>query len=455
LETVRRFHHAWEAAASLRLREGNPSILTAYVRHDRIASGSREQMLDRAFRSWVDAREQDASILLMVGDNATAYELSRRCRAELVARGSVERDGVRIATGTASHGDQVITLQNDRRLRVGNDEYVRNGARWHVVGTSPDGSMHVVSMENSRMVTLPAEYVREHVALGYALTVHKSQGKTVDQAIVLVDEKMTAAQLYVAMSRGREENRAFVTLSDDSPEDHVRRPSIDAIELLTRIMRRDASDRSAHDVVRRNLARAEDLTLLTDLYEDARERIERSVAPDRRREIAALEPRADVQGTTEQLRVAEDASRRATQEHTDAETRVGEAGHESIRVHLPGRLGEGQRYRSHHERQIAEGALYRAKRAEQEAFRGYEAARHRVIDAEAAASKIAALRGEQDQRESWLRGHPQSTQRRRTTEPTQPSGNAAIEAVLRRSSRPVTPSPPSRPPEREGPSLGR
>ena len=27
LETVRRFHHAWEAAASLHLREGNPAIL--------------------------------------------------------------------------------------------------------------------------------------------------------------------------------------------------------------------------------------------------------------------------------------------------------------------------------------------------------------------------------------------------------------------------------------------
>jgi len=87
LETVRRFHHAWEAAASLRLREGEPSILAAYIRHDRIASGSREQMIDRAFRAWTDARENDTSLLLMAGDNATADELSRRCRAELVARG--------------------------------------------------------------------------------------------------------------------------------------------------------------------------------------------------------------------------------------------------------------------------------------------------------------------------------------------------------------------------------
>ena len=249
LETVRRFHHAWEAAASLRLREGEPSILAAYVRHDRIASGSREQMIDRAFRAWTDARENDTSLLLMAGDNATADELSRRCRAELVARGWVARGGVRIATGTASRGDEIVTLQNDRKLRAPRDEFVRNGARWQVVGTSDDGSMRVASVENGGMVTLPPEYVREHVTLGYALTVHKCQGKTVDRAVVLVDEKMTAAQLYVAMSRGREGNCAFVTLSDDSPEDHARRPSLDAIELLTRIMRREGSNRSAHDVV--------------------------------------------------------------------------------------------------------------------------------------------------------------------------------------------------------------
>ena len=304
LETVRRFHHAWEAAASLRLREGEPSILAAYVRHDRIASGSREQMIDRAFRAWTDARENDTSILLMAGDNATADELSRRCRAELVARGWVERDGVRIATGTASRGDEIVTLQNDRKLRASRGEFVRNGTRWQVVGTSDDGSMRVASVESGGMVTLPPEYVREHVALGYALTVHKCQGKTVDRAVVLVDEKMTAAQLYVAMSHGREENCAFVTLSDDSPEDHARRPSLDAIELLTRIMRREGSDRSAHDVVRRNLARSEDLTLLTDLYDDARERIERSAGPDRRKAIAALEPRGNVVDATQHLRAA-------------------------------------------------------------------------------------------------------------------------------------------------------
>ena len=99
---------------------------------------------------------------------------------------------------------------------------------------------------------------------------------TVDNAIVLVDEKMSAGQLYVAMTRGREDNRSFVIVSDDAPEDHVRKPALDANELLARIMGREELGPSAHDVISRNLSRFDDLELLSDLYEEARERLARS-----------------------------------------------------------------------------------------------------------------------------------------------------------------------------------
>jgi hypothetical protein len=410
LETVRRFHHAWEAAASLRLRARDPAILAAYLRHERIADGSREQMIHRAFGAWRDAREEGSSILLMAGDNATADELSRRCRAELVSRGWVGRDGVRIAAGVAGYGDEVVTLQNDRRLRTSRGDFVRNGARWRVIGTSDDGSMRVVESDRGGTVTLPPEYVSEHVTLGYAVTVHKAQGQTTDRAIVLVDVHMTAAQLYVAMSRGREENRAFVTVSDDAPEDHVHRPSLDGIEVLATVMRRDEVDRSAHDVMRRGFARYEDLALLNDLYEEANHRITQSAGLDHREEIAALEPRANVQAATEQLHEAEDAIRRAEEQRDGAETRVAEAQREPIRARLPGRIGEGSRCASQVERRDAEQALVATRRAEQAVLREYEAARYRLTDTKAAATELAALRTAQERRESWMREHPDELQ---------------------------------------------
>ncbi len=252
LETVRRFHHAWEAAASLHLRDGNAAILDAYDRHGRLAGGSRAEMIDRAFEAWRTAFEEGEYLLLMAGDNATADELARRCRAELVAQGFVGNDNRPIATGSVSTSDHIVTLQNDRRIATSRGDFVRNGSRWLVVGTSSDGSLYVSSLDYAGRATLPAEYVREHVALGYALTVHKAQGKTEERAALLVDEHMSAAQLYVGMSRGREENRAFVICSEDDPDEHAPRPQQDAYDVLQSVMRRGDGNESAHDVMRRN-----------------------------------------------------------------------------------------------------------------------------------------------------------------------------------------------------------
>ena len=65
--------------------------------------------------------------------------------------------------------------------------------------------------------TLPATYVREHVELAYATTVHGAQGETVDQAHLLIGETTGAAAAYVGMTRGRNRNTAHLvadTLED-------------------------------------------------------------------------------------------------------------------------------------------------------------------------------------------------------------------------------------------------
>jgi hypothetical protein len=77
---------------------------------------------------------------------------------------------VRIATGHVSYGDEIVTLENDRRIKTSRGEFVHNGARWSVTGTVPDGSIHVASLDTGERAVLPSDYMREHVALGYALT---------------------------------------------------------------------------------------------------------------------------------------------------------------------------------------------------------------------------------------------------------------------------------------------
>ena len=74
-------------------------------------------------------------------------------------------------------GDRVICLRNDRRLDV------MNGT----IGTveRPIGNSLVVATTTTATRLLPADYLEAgHLGHGYALTVHKSQGMTVERAFV-------------------------------------------------------------------------------------------------------------------------------------------------------------------------------------------------------------------------------------------------------------------------------
>ena len=305
---MRRFSQAWEKPASLRLRAGDPSALSAYDAHGRITSGTREEMLDRAFAIWRAARDEGSSVLVLAGDNETADELARRCQADRLGRGEIEAPSVPIATGAVGVGDEIVTLRNDRRIRSDRGGFVRNGDRFGVTARAADGSLAVSSLDGRLGFVLPAVYVEGHVALGYALTIHKAQGTTTDRAVVLVEEGMTRPQLYVGMTRGRAENRVLVVSATDDV-DHGTSQEKPAFEVLRRVLRHDGADRSAHDVVRSALAAYEDRTLLSNLAYEARRRIDEYAGPDRGAEIAALARRADVEAAQERLSEAEIAAR--------------------------------------------------------------------------------------------------------------------------------------------------
>jgi hypothetical protein len=59
-------------------------------------------------------------------------------------------------------------------------------------------------------VLFEGEYLREHVTHGYALTVHSAEGVTADTTHAVLGENTTRAMLYVAMTRGRETNIAYI-----------------------------------------------------------------------------------------------------------------------------------------------------------------------------------------------------------------------------------------------------
>jgi conjugative relaxase-like TrwC/TraI family protein len=284
LTGVRRFSAEWERDASLRLRTGDQSVVEEYLSQGRVVGGERSVMVEEAFGRWWMARARGDSVLVCAADHATVNELAARARAARVAAGEVEAAGVAAGEHTVGVGDEIVTCRNDRRLVTSAGAWVRNGDRWKVLARHGDDALLVEDLAGRGRVVLPGDYVGEHVALAYAVTIHKAQGVTVDSAIVLVDERTTAEGLYVGMTRGRAHNVALA-VCDEADTEHAPGPTRRPSEVLVAALGRSAAEVAALEALREALARSESLATLAPRLANLDAWIAKETPPDRSREL--------------------------------------------------------------------------------------------------------------------------------------------------------------------------
>ncbi len=131
-------------------------------------------------------------------------DLNGRAHALMRAAGALGEDEVAAGGLRVAAGDLVMLRRNDRRLGV------INGERGIAVGV--DAERGEVDVElRGRTVRLDREYVADSVTLGYAITGHAAQGMTCSQTFVLATDGLSKEWAYVALSRGRDANRLYVT----------------------------------------------------------------------------------------------------------------------------------------------------------------------------------------------------------------------------------------------------
>ena len=254
LTDVRRFRNEWEKHASLGLRIGDTDVIDTYLDHDRITPGRYEDILEQAYQTWRADQAAGKASVLIAETLDTVSELNTRARTDRILAGQVALDGIRLHDGNeASRGDLIITRQNDRRLALGRG-WVKNGDRWTVTRANDDGSLTVRRAHSKwrTTITLPAAYVTEHVELGYAITAHRAQGSTVDTAHAIVHSpEMTRESLYVAMTRGRESNRAYIATDEHHLEEHQHRDDLQmtARSVLYGILQHVGAEQSAHETI--------------------------------------------------------------------------------------------------------------------------------------------------------------------------------------------------------------
>ncbi|WP_085894280.1 MobF family relaxase [Nocardioides sp. PD653] len=249
-------NHA-EAAATLALREGDPSAIAFYADRGRIHVGDLGSCADQAYAAWAADRAKGIDSVLIAPTRDLVSELNTRARNDRLTGMNEKAIGrvLTLADGTkVSEGDRIITRENNRLLPITRTDWVKNGDRWHVSAVNADGSLRVRHDTLGKTITLPADYVANTVQLGYATTVHGAQGITTGTCHVVLTGDEDRNLLYVALSRGRYANHLYLNVASDGDPHNLIRPEAllppTALDQLAQMLRRDGSPISATTALR-------------------------------------------------------------------------------------------------------------------------------------------------------------------------------------------------------------
>lgn len=268
LDEVFRQKDPGERRASQWLRHGGETDATRaadwYAKHGRLHAGSTSAMLGDALAAWITDTDAGHESLLVAATKEDVEALNLGAQQVRQADGAIDVGGpaVRLQGSYRGHvGEVILTRRNDYNLPTSTGDVVRNGQRFEITEIHADG--HIVASrldESGAQVTLPAEYVRSHVQLGYASTGHSAQGATVDTCHVVAGiGQVDKAGVYVPMTRGRIHNHLYLMESQpgdpDTSHHHLsveeRRESTNyARDLLVQAASTDRSDVSPHQVWR-------------------------------------------------------------------------------------------------------------------------------------------------------------------------------------------------------------
>ena len=218
----------WERRALTGLREGRTAeAVSAYLAHGAVKTGKDYEVKFDILVDYRIAVEHGRDAIMLTHRRADVETLNRHAHRQAADAGRLEGPGITVgehrlrSDGSVSMpkefraGDRALCLENDRALGL------TNGMRVQLLGVDP--AHHTVTMRtpDNREVTVD---VRRYDALdyGYAMTVHKAQGLSVDVSLVLARSDEGREWTYTAMSRGREENRYYTPSSPPMPDEHGR-----------------------------------------------------------------------------------------------------------------------------------------------------------------------------------------------------------------------------------------
>ncbi len=268
---VRRQRDDWQRDATRDLATGRTGLaLEAYCSKGMVhEAATREQARGDLIDRWDRDRQvaPERSRIILTHTNGEVRALNEAARERMRAAGDLG-DDVRLAVERGerhvANGDRVMFLQNERGLGV------KNGTL---------GTVEQVSEQSMAVRTDDGRCVQFHlmdynkIDHGYAATIHKAQGMTVNRTHVLATPGMDAHGSYVALSRHR-----------DGVDLHYGRDDFAGQDRLVRTLSRDRAKDMASDYERadpaQNYAKRRGIT-----FRERVAQIVRKVVPERVRNM--------------------------------------------------------------------------------------------------------------------------------------------------------------------------
>jgi Ti-type conjugative transfer relaxase TraA len=306
---VRRQREDWQRDATRDLAAGRPGdALEAYRSRGMMHEAqTREQARGDLIERW-DRDRQSApgrSRIILTHTNDEVRELNEAARRRMRAAGDLG-DEVHLTVERGDRhfaiGDRIMFLQNERSLGV------KNGTLGIIEQVSAQSM--TVEIDDGRSVRFDLkDYNR--IDHGYAATIHKAQGMTVDRAHVLATPGMDAHGSYVALSRHRDGLELHYGRDDFASQDRL-------VRTLSRDRPKDMASDYEHRDTAQNYAERRGITFRERVAE-----IVRKVVPERVRNMFdGLRPSAEaVPGTGGARRPQREAPTRKVVEDPEAALR--------------------------------------------------------------------------------------------------------------------------------------
>jgi conjugative relaxase-like TrwC/TraI family protein len=270
LSEVWRMRDPEERSASLAVRHGGPAPVRRavewYRSHDRLATGDPIAMAADALAAYRADVAAGKDALLICDTTEMADALNRRIHDD-----TIDADAP-VVTAARGHrigvGDVIISRRNEPALGVFDAtdintpaDPVRNGQRWRIYAVDTENQRIAARrLDDGARAAFSGDYLRQHITHGYAVTVHSAQGVTAHTTHAVLGENTSRALLYVALTRGRDTNTAYLyeRIAGETEHDHADPPGVhvvrrgssrDAAGMVRAIIaNHDEQARTAHDI---------------------------------------------------------------------------------------------------------------------------------------------------------------------------------------------------------------